>query len=452
MLPPDAPDHRSHARAWRTVGCLALVLLVGAGVFEAVVYFALPPYTWKGWVDRERKVPPKWEPRNPVPNAREDYAAAGALEGLTESDWAAVGDCTRCAWGGAGAPTAEHLTRVRELVAEHHAVLEGLHAGAGKQFELGIPPSRDETFPMLPRYRNAVHLAIAAAYVECLDGRGDAALQRLGDCLALGANLDSGEANAVLVAGGACVSMEHRAFGPLFDRADVSDEALREHLALDTRLRLRLDGLARNLTYESSLVNLEIDAFLAGESDALPIHEVGPLRAFASRTKAEASRAWALDRWARYIEIARGPDAVMRLRAAARREDDQAGERRDELASWVAGLFLAPLERHVWMEQTLLAQTTMCALELSRRERDSYPADLAELVPEWLAEIPVDLVDGAPLRYRREGDRYTLYSIGWDGVDDGGSWMSRPPLTQGGAKQQLWEPDIVFAGGREVKP
>jgi len=46
---------------------------------------------------------------------------------------------------------------------------------------------------------------------------------------------------------------------------------------------------------------------------------------------------------------------------------------------------------------------------------------LAALVPEYLDTVPVDFMDGQPLRYRLQEDgTWRLYSIGWDGKDDGG--------------------------------
>lgn len=54
---------------------------------------------------------------------------------------------------------------------------------------------------------------------------------------------------------------------------------------------------------------------------------------------------------------------------------------------------------------------------LSRR----YPESLEELVPDLLEAVPVDWMDGNPLRYRKESDGdYRLWSIGTNGVDDGG--------------------------------
>ena len=64
---------------------------------------------------------------------------------------------------------------------------------------------------------------------------------------------------------------------------------------------------------------------------------------------------------------------------------------------------------------------TACALERCFLERHAYPERLDELVPSSLARVPVDVNDGAPLRYRRTPDgRYLLYAVGFDGKDDGG--------------------------------
>lgn len=47
---------------------------------------------------------------------------------------------------------------------------------------------------------------------------------------------------------------------------------------------------------------------------------------------------------------------------------------------------------------------------------------LEALVPEFLTEVPVDLMDGQPLRYRPAGDgTFLLYSVGTDQTDDGGN-------------------------------
>lgn len=61
------------------------------------------------------------------------------------------------------------------------------------------------------------------------------------------------------------------------------------------------------------------------------------------------------------------------------------------------------------------------ALERYRLQHHSYPATLQELSPAYVVAVLLDPIDHQPLRYRREaGAVYTLYSIGINGVDDGG--------------------------------
>jgi hypothetical protein len=64
--------------------------------------------------------------------------------------------------------------------------------------------------------------------------------------------------------------------------------------------------------------------------------------------------------------------------------------------------------------------TTALAVEQFRHARERLPDKLEELVPQFLAAIPTDPFDGAPLRYRRLANGYIIYSIDADGHDDGG--------------------------------
>lgn len=62
-----------------------------------------------------------------------------------------------------------------------------------------------------------------------------------------------------------------------------------------------------------------------------------------------------------------------------------------------------------------------CALERYHLAHGEYPESLAALVPQFMGNIPPDVVDGLPLHYHRTSDgRFMLYSTGWNGKDDGG--------------------------------
>lgn len=70
---------------------------------------------------------------------------------------------------------------------------------------------------------------------------------------------------------------------------------------------------------------------------------------------------------------------------------------------------------------------TALALERYRVKYQRYPETLQSLSPEFLKSVANDFATGQPLRYRRTEDgRFLLYSLGLDGVDNGGK-ISTPP-------------------------
>ncbi|MDR3459925.1 MAG: hypothetical protein P4N60_21055 [Verrucomicrobiae bacterium] len=74
---------------------------------------------------------------------------------------------------------------------------------------------------------------------------------------------------------------------------------------------------------------------------------------------------------------------------------------------------------------------TAIALERYHGKHGAYPPTLAELAPEFLKAAPVDFMDGRPLRYRVTGDgHFFLYSVGLDGVDNGGMMQTRQQRMQ----------------------
>lgn len=61
------------------------------------------------------------------------------------------------------------------------------------------------------------------------------------------------------------------------------------------------------------------------------------------------------------------------------------------------------------------------AIERYRRDHDgTRPATLHELVPQYLRAVPVDPASGKDMLYHKETGAYVVYSVGYDGKDDGG--------------------------------
>lgn len=84
------------------------------------------------------------------------------------------------------------------------------------------------------------------------------------------------------------------------------------------------------------------------------------------------------------------------------------------------------------------------AIALKRHGKSNKPpAELSALVPEFLPAIPIDRMDGKPLRYRLNGDgSFLLYSVGTDGKDDGGNPQ---PVDSAESASKIWNgKDVVW--------
>lgn len=74
----------------------------------------------------------------------------------------------------------------------------------------------------------------------------------------------------------------------------------------------------------------------------------------------------------------------------------------------------------IYSEAVRRQTLTAIAIERYRLAHANPPATLGELVPAFLATVPLDPIDRQPMRYRVEKDGFTLWSIAMDRHDDQG--------------------------------
>ncbi|MCI0458126.1 MAG: hypothetical protein L0Z62_14275 [Gemmataceae bacterium] len=79
------------------------------------------------------------------------------------------------------------------------------------------------------------------------------------------------------------------------------------------------------------------------------------------------------------------------------------------------------------IEQTQRNLHLAFALGVYQREHKRYPKTLADLAPKYLAQIPRDVFSGQALIYRPSEKGYLLYSVGPNGIDEGGRWYDDDP-------------------------
>jgi hypothetical protein len=73
--------------------------------------------------------------------------------------------------------------------------------------------------------------------------------------------------------------------------------------------------------------------------------------------------------------------------------------------------------------QTLFNQAVIaCALERYSLAKGGYPENIETMpVAGLISTLPQDVLTGQPMKYRKISDHeFVLYSVGWDGKDDGG--------------------------------
>ena len=92
----------------------------------------------------------------------------------------------------------------------------------------------------------------------------------------------------------------------------------------------------------------------------------------------------------------------------------------------------------------LEAAKALLALERYHLAHASLPETLDQLVPGYLAQVPLDPFDGAPLRYKRSDRGCVVYSVGEDGRDDGGK---QEPSKETKRPSETW--DLVFRVERQ---
>ena len=86
-----------------------------------------------------------------------------------------------------------------------------------------------------------------------------------------------------------------------------------------------------------------------------------------------------------------------------------------------AGAFSATLRKVARIETARNMVITAIVLKRYELRHHQLPVTLDRLTPDLLQAVPIDCMDGQRLRYRRNADgTFLLYSVGENGVDDGG--------------------------------
>lgn len=99
------------------------------------------------------------------------------------------------------------------------------------------------------------------------------------------------------------------------------------------------------------------------------------------------------------------------------------------------------VRKYAYCQANLDLATIACVLERYRLANGKYSISLGALVPKFAAKIPNDVITGEPLKYHRtDNGQFLLYSVGWNGTDDGGI----PPTAPIGKAVDITQGDWVW--------
>jgi hypothetical protein len=107
----------------------------------------------------------------------------------------------------------------------------------------------------------------------------------------------------------------------------------------------------------------------------------------------------------------------------------------EEFGDWISGT----LRRTLQTETARRVVVSAIALKRFELKHGKLPETLAELAPEYLPSVPIDPYDGKPLKYHpNEDGTFLLYSVGDDGLDDGGD-VTPAKWSSGGWPNWDWQ-------------
>jgi hypothetical protein len=222
--------------------------------------------------------------------------------------------------------------------------------------------------------------------------------------------------------------------GPALEQLQhlMEDEATQPSLLIAMRsARIGMDGALK--------------AFKAGKFNyqsygiRLPVLLPAPAMSIVDATKARGAHAPYLRYTTELVEIAKLPLPEQKERLKRLHKPDAVLPA--ILTAFMEGgddkKILQIFHRHQALLDSIVAAL---AVERYRRDKGHWPETLADLVPDYLPKVPLDLYDGAPLRYRQLDDGVVVYSVGPDGQDDGGKIVRRGnPTSDADIGVRLWD-------------
>ena len=330
-----------------------------------------------------------------------------------------------------------HLDAAEALLAKYREPLEKMHEaaelGGQARFPVKFSDGIATLLPHVQQIRVGSRLLRLEAEIHARHGDPRAAARPVRAIFAAARSLEKepiivSQLVRIALNGVACEQIER-----LMPAGDFSDEELlqfdRELAAIDDEAAYRRSLLGERAIGILTFENLAVVGALGQQAPSgLRIRLLG-----------KADEAAYLQLMGKFVAASQSKTLPLR-EAMLQTQDEVTGLLNSSQARWrypLTKLLMPTLQastQAVCRAQALQSATrTAIAIERYRRIHGQPPDALDQLTPDFLGNSPLDPFDGAPLRYRADATGYKVYSIGADGIDQGGD--------AGGAGQML---DVVF--------
>jgi hypothetical protein len=339
--------------------------------------------------------------------------------------------------------------KAEKLLAQHPTALEELYAVARLGGAVCYPVNPSDLVAAQPSHLGALDLGCRLlaldAHVRARRQDAAGAAQSLHAMLAMACSLRYEPAVKSQAARAGFASLAYHVLVQLLPAVQFSSQDL-HLLRQDLRALDYEGGLYRGLLGEEVAKIAIFQGTVPSAGIPKELEAVGHLLG----VKREGDLAFYLQQMQLFVTASRQAWPLAIKEAHRIEEEAQATLNRSALASHrfaVSGC-LVPATRKAfdatgcWIALRGAADAAI-AIELFRREAGRLPRGLQEMTPRYLSQLPRDPFDGATLRYVIQPDRCLIYSVGANGVDDGG--RTGPP----GSDETTW-PDAGLA--LPVKP
>jgi len=346
-------------------------------------------------------------------NAAEVYTQAFAafVPPVDEANVPALG---KAAWPARGTPLPGPMAKAIEVcVAANRQCLDLLHEAAGLEhcryeydYARMLPPMQD--------IRHAVQLLQVGTVHRAACGDTGAAVTGILDGLRLGDSLQREPVLVAYLVRISCLAVALTSLERSLSLMALTDGQLQELDAALVRTGKTLDFTRVMIAERCYMIETCRDPSRLGP----PGQQGPPLRMFPGMKGTWLADT--LDYMEARIEATKLP-LTERLK-----EFRRIGSEIEELSflhvmtKTVAPAFTRVLELDLRTRAGLDLARAALALERCRLATGKLPERLEDLVPQYLAQVPLDPFDGQPIRYQRTGPGYRLYSVDADGRDNGG--------------------------------